>query len=179
MTEVTIRLATSEDVPALRELVTASVRGLSVGYYSPEQIEAALVHMFGVDTQLVEDRTYYVAEADGEIVGCGGWSRRKTLFGGDQWKAGEPDALLDPERDAARIRAFFVRPDRARRGIGGRILRACETAAREQGFRRLELMATLPGEPLYAAYGYVGGERVEIPMGDGPALPGVAMSKEV
>src|SRR5205085_5395002 len=115
--------------------------------------ESALVNVFGVDTQLIIDGTYYVAELDGRVVGGGGWSKRKTLYGGDQTKAAE-DPLLDPETEPARIRAFFIHPDYARRGIGGRIIETCEQAAREAGFTSIELAATLPGEPLYKAFGY-------------------------
>src|SRR5438132_13022679 len=113
---ICIRLATMNEIPALEQLIAASVRSLSIGYYSPTQIESALVHVFGIDTQLITDGTYFVAELDGQLVGCGGWSRRKTLFGGDQMKAVE-DNLLDPKIEPARIRAFFVHPDFARRGI--------------------------------------------------------------
>src|SRR6185369_9263778 len=162
--EIAIRVATRDLVEALRALIDVSARKLSAGYYTPEQIEAAVAEVFGVDTQLVDDGTYYVAEAAGRPVGCGGWSRRQTLFGGDRWKGGREDAVLDPASDPARIRAFFVHPEWARRGIGGRILRACEGAAAVEGFRRLELVATLPGEPLYAAMGYHAIEPVQIAM---------------
>ena len=180
--EISIRTATRDDVEALRALIDVSARGLSAGYYTPEQIEAAVAEVFGVDTQLVDDGTYYVAEAAGNpglLVGCGGWSRRQTLFGGDRWKGGREDAALDPERDPARIRAFFVRPEWARRGIGGRILEACEGAAAAEGFRRLELVATLPGEPLYAAMGYHPIEPVQIAMSGGRELPAVRMGKDL
>jgi GNAT superfamily N-acetyltransferase len=180
--EIAIRTATRDDVEALRALIDVSARGLSAGYYTPEQIEAAVAEVFGVDTQLVDDGTYYVAEAgdrSGVLVGCGGWSRRQTLFGGDRWKGDREDAALDPARDPARIRAFFVHPEWARRGIGGRILRACETAAAAEGFRRLELMATLPGEPLYAAMGYQAIEPVGISMSGALELPCVRMGKDL
>ena len=177
--EIAIRAATRDDVEALRALIDVSARALSAGYYTPEQIEAAVAEVFGVDTQLVDDGTYYVAEAGGRPIGCGGWSRRQTLFGGDRWKGDREDAALDPARDPARIRAFFVHPEWARRGIGGRILRACETAAAAEGFRRLELVATLPGEPLYAAMGYHGIEPVCIPMSGGLELPCVRMGKDL
>ena len=150
---LTVRLARPDDLPALRELIPASVRALSQGYYTPAQIEGAIRHVFGTDTQLIADGTYYVAEAEGTVVGCGGWSRRRTLYGGDQMKA-EADPLLDPATEAARIRAFFVHPDWARRGIASQIIDACVEAARDAGFQRLELMATLPGEPLYRAFGF-------------------------
>jgi GNAT superfamily N-acetyltransferase len=165
-----------DEVPALEALIAASVRGLSIGYYSPEQIESALIHVFGVDSQLIADGTYFVAELDGQIVGCGGWSKRKTLFGGDQTKSGE-DNLLDPNTDAGRIRAFFIHPDFARRGIGKQLIEACETAAQEAGFRRLEMGATLPGEPMYRAVGYEVIERFDLPFPDGVVLPLVRMGK--
>jgi GNAT superfamily N-acetyltransferase len=173
---ITIRPAAIDEVPALDTLIAASVRGLSIGYYSPEQIESALIHVFGVDSQLIADGTYFVAELDGQIVGCGGWSKRKTLFGGDQTKSGE-DNMLDPNTDAARIRAFFIHPDFARRGIGKLLIEACETAAKEAGFRRLEMGATLPGEPMYRAVGYEVIERFDLPFPDGVMLPLVRMGK--
>jgi GNAT superfamily N-acetyltransferase len=173
-----LRLATEEDVPALRELIPRSARALSVGSYTDRQVESALVHLFGVDSQLIADGTYYVAvtEDDGQIVGCGGWSQRQTLYGGDQMK-GAADPLLDPAVDAARIRAFFVDPDHARRGLGRRIIEACEAAARQAGFTHMELGATLPGEPLYAAMGYVVTDRFAIALPDGEQLPCAHMGK--
>lgn len=175
---ISIRPAITEDIPALERLIPASVRGLSAGYYTPQQIESALVYVFGVDTQLIADGTYFVAEADGEIAGCGGWSRRRTLYGGDQMKA-EADPLLDPATDAARIRAFFIHPRYARRGIGTLIIEVCEDAAREAGFSRLELMATLPGLPMYEAGGYTVIERVESVLPDGERLPLARMGKSL
>lgn len=191
---IRIRLAAAGDVPALRLLIEASVRGLQARDYSAEQLEAALRTVYGVDTQLIADGTYFAAEAVVEseseseedsaaapvllpvLVGCGGWSKRKTLYGGDQF-AGREDSLLDPARDAAKIRAFFVHPAWARRGIGGMILEACEVAARAAGFRRLEMGATLTGVPFYRAKGYEELERVEAPLGDGMTLPIVRMGK--
>src|SRR5215471_159582 len=148
-----IRKAAHADIPALNALIEASVRGLQAGDYTPAQIEGALAGVFGVDSQLVADGTYYVVEADGAPVACGGWSMRKTLYGGDQHAVRE-DSLLDPARDAAKIRAFFVHPAWARRGIGGMILETCETAARAAGFTRLEMGATLTGVPFYRVKGY-------------------------
>ncbi|MEO8286079.1 MAG: GNAT family N-acetyltransferase [Chloroflexota bacterium] len=174
--DIQLRLATGKDIPALHELIPTSVRELSINYYTLAQIESAIIHIFGVDTQLIEDSTYFVAESDGQIVGAGGWSKRKTLYGGDQSKA-EADPLLDPVHEPARIRAFYVHPDWARRGIGSRIIRACEGAARDAGFTRLELAATLPGEPLYAAMGYSVIERTSIPLPDGESLPIARMGK--
>ena len=173
-----IRLALMSEVSALEALIAASVRALSVNYYSSEQIESALVHVFGVDTQLIVDGTYFVAELGGKIVGCGGWSKRKTLFGGDQTKSGE-DNLLDPSTDAARIRAFFIHPDFARRGIGKQLIESCETAAKNAGFRRLEMGATLPGEPMYQAVGYEVLERFDLPFSNGVTLPLVRMGKAI
>lgn len=165
-----LRLAAPADVPAISRLIAASVRGLSAGYYSETQVESALRHLFGPDTQLIADGTYYVVEAeDGGLAAAGGWSRRQTLHGGDQWKAGE-DAVLDPARDAARIRAFFVHPAWARRGLGRRLFDRCAVDAFAAGFRRLELTATLPGEPLYRALGFIADERSMVPMPDGQKL---------
>lgn len=175
---ITLRLATPDDLPALHALIPASVRGLSQGWYTPEQIESAIRHVFGPDTQLIADGTYFAAMADGTVVGCGGWSRRRTLYGGDQMKDAE-DPLLDPATEAAKIRAFFVHPDWARRGIASRIMEACRAAAAEAGFQRLELMATLPGEPLYRAFGFQARERVETTLPDGVRVPFVRMDRPI
>jgi N-acetylglutamate synthase-like GNAT family acetyltransferase len=171
-----LRKARLDDKPELERLIARSARGLSAGDYRPEQVDAALKGAFGVDTQLIVDGTYYVAETEGEIVGCGGWSRRRTLFGGDA--RAERDATpLDPAQDAAKIRAFFVDPGWARRGIGAAILARCEDDAAREGFRRLELMATLPGVRLYAARGYVGRGMIRYEMQPGVAIEFVPMSK--
>ena len=130
--EISIRVATMMDVPVLKELIPLSARELSKGYYTPKQAESAIRYIFGVDTQLVDDETYYVAESNGQIVGCGGWSKRKTMFGGDQMKE-KADPLLDPKTEAGRIRAFFIHPSWARKGIGRRIIQACEDAAKACG----------------------------------------------
>ncbi|HXZ31877.1 MAG TPA: GNAT family N-acetyltransferase [Terriglobales bacterium] len=181
---IRIRPASPADIPVLRKLIEASVRGLQAEDYTPAQIEAALKTVYGVDSQLIADGTYFAAEAesfeaaDTEIVGCGGWSKRKTLFGGDHW-SGRQDALLDPNHDAAKIRAFFVHPAWARRGIGGMILTACETAAIAAGFTRLEMGATLSGIPFYKAKGYQALENIEIPLGDGQSMIVVRMAKHV
>jgi GNAT superfamily N-acetyltransferase len=175
----TLRPARDTDIPALGRLIPESVRGLSGGFYTPEQVESALAHIFGVDTRLIEDGTYFVAEADGRIVGGGGWSRRTTLFGGDHRKAGSPDDLLDPATDPARVRAFFVHPDWARRGIGRALLSACESASRAAGFGSLELVATRPGEPLYTACGFDVVERFDIPVRGGAPLPAARMAKRL
>jgi GNAT superfamily N-acetyltransferase len=173
---ILIRNATMHDVPTLMRLIADSVRQLSAGYYSNDEIERALVVVFGVDTQLIEDGTYFVAESAGEVAGCGGWSKRSTLYGGDQAKDGA-EVELRPAEAAARIRAFFVAPAHARQGIGRRILEACESAAWQHGFRRAELVATLPGEPLYAAFGYQPIAPVPIDLGDGYTLRCVRMGK--
>ena len=164
---VQIRLATMADIPVLEELIRESVSNLSAGFYTGTQIETALSHIFGVDTQLILDETYFIAEIDHMIAGSGGWSKRETLFGGDQMKSGEPDRLLDPANEAARLRAFYVHPRWSRRGVGSRVLTECETAAKLAGFNRIELVATLPGERLYAARGYerVGAMQLETPGG--------------
>ena len=186
--KIRIRLAETRDIPLLRELIEASVRGLQAGDYSAAQLESALRTVYGVDTQLISDGTYFAAEAtefSGEepagvpvLVGCGGWSRRKTLFGGDQFSQRE-DSLLDPAVDAAKIRAFFVHPAWARRGIGGMILEACEAAAWAAGFRRLEMGATLTGVPFYRVKGYAELEATEVPLEDGLTLPIVRMGRRV
>jgi GNAT superfamily N-acetyltransferase len=161
---VHIRLATPGQVPELEALIARSARGLSRADYSDAEIEALIEHIFGVDSQVVADGTYFVAEIDGRIAGCGGWSRHRTLFGGDRFAARE-DGLLDPAVDAARIRAFFVDPDFARRGVGAGILTACEEAATAAGFRTLALMATLPGIPFYEAAGFIGTVDTIVPAG--------------
>lgn len=173
------RLATIEDIPELTELIAASARELTAGDYTSEQIEAALGSAWGVDTQLIRDGTYFVVESPGAgIIACGGWSYRKTLFGGDG-QAGREAAVLDPATDAARIRAFFVRPDWSRRGVGSMLLAECERAARAHGFTSTALMATLPGVRLYRKFGYVGNEQVSSPLPNGLAIAFVPMSKQL
>lgn len=171
-----IRPATLEEKPLLQALIARSARGLSAQDYSPQQIEGALRGAFGVDTQLIIDGTYFVAEEAGQLIGCGGWSYRRTLFGGDA-RADRETGDLDPKKDAAKIRAFFVDPGHARRGIGKAILEACERAARAQGFTRFEMMATLPGVRLYEVCGYEADERVSYPLGPDLAIDFVRMSK--
>jgi GNAT superfamily N-acetyltransferase len=173
-----IRAADPADVPALTSLIRQSVLGLSGGDYSPAQLASALSHLFGVDTRLIEDRTYYAVEAEGGIVACGGWSRRRTLFGGDQY-ADRSDDRLDPASEAARIRAFFVHPAWSRKGIGRLLIEHCERAARAQGFGRMELMATLTGIPLYERAGYRVVERVEVDLPDGVRFPLARMEREL
>lgn len=174
----TLRLATATDAARLTSLIDASVRGLQTSDYTSEQIDGALRTVYGVDSRLIEDGTYFVVESGSEIVGCGGWSKRKTLFGGDQY-ARRQDDQLDPRVDAAKIRAFFVHPDWARRGIGTMILDACERAATEAGFTMLEMGATLTGVPMYGARGYAAVERVEVPVGPGVTMTIVRMEKRI
>lgn len=173
-----IRLATFDDIPALERLIEESVRALGASYYSPQQIESSLAHIFGVDTQLIADGTYFVVEAEGQIAGCGGWSKRKTLYGGDRMKRGEDD-LLDPKIEASRIRAFFIHPNFARRGIGRMLLASCGKAASQAGFTAMELGATLPGEPLYTACGFHIIERIEETLPDGVTVPIIRMGKSI
>jgi GNAT superfamily N-acetyltransferase len=179
---ILIRPARDEDVVGLEELIPMAVRDLSKGFYTPRQIDSAIAHVFGVDRQLIADGTYFVAEANGgrRLVGCGGWSRRKTMFGGDRTAFKEAnDELLDPARDAARLRAFFVHPAFSRRGIGRTIVRMCEQAARDAGFTSMDLVATLPGAPLYAACGYRSVERFDIDIPGGIAVPAIKMHKSL
>jgi GNAT superfamily N-acetyltransferase len=164
------RLARHIDIPALRELIVLSGHALSAGFYSPAQAEAITEHVFGVDTQLIDDGTYFVIEEEGRMVACGGWSRRRTLFGGDQTKRG-PDPLLDPATEPARIRAFFVHPSAARRGHGRMLMNACVEAARSAGFHELELVSTLPGEPLYLASGFSVEARFDLHLPGGIDVP--------
>jgi GNAT superfamily N-acetyltransferase len=173
-----IRLATLDDAEAIARLIELSVRGLQADDYTAEQMTGALGTVFGVDRQLIRDGSYFVAERDDQMVGCGGWSWRQTLFGGDA-VAGKNDDELRPGVDAARIRAFFVHPDFARRGIGSQIMRACEEAARAHGFTDLTLMATLTGVRLYLRHGFEAVERHASPLGNGAELPMVEMYKRL
>ena len=181
---ISVRVAIPADIPRMRKVIEASVRGLQPGFYTEEQIDGALASVYGVDTQLIADGTYFIAEVlapDGaveDVAGCGGWSKRKTLYGGDQF-AGREDSLLDPARDAAKIRAFFVAPRWARQGVGTLILDACESAAIDGGFTRLEMGATLSGVAFYEARGYAKLEALEVPLDGGVQLPIVRMAKTV
>lgn len=175
---ITLRQATLDDIPALESLIARSARGLSTADYRPAQVEGALRGAFGVDTQLVNDQTYFVAEDNGAIVGCGGWSFRSTLFGSDA-RGGRDSSLLDPKSQAAKIRAFFVDPSWARRGIGTLLLERCEDEARARGFSEVELMATLPGVKLYAVRGYVGAEMVRYEVGQGESIEFIPMRKSL
>jgi GNAT superfamily N-acetyltransferase len=178
-----LQVATPTDIPRIRELITASVRALQVEY-SPEQREAALATVFTVDSQLVADGTYLLAFAEssqpeegGRLAGCGGWSRRKTLYGGDQQLEDIAADLLDPAHDAAKIRAIFVHPDFARRGLGAALLQAAEQAAQRDGFTRFEMGSTLAGVPLYQGKGYEAIEQIDVPVGEGRSISVVRMSK--
>jgi hypothetical protein len=173
-----LRLACADDIPELEGLIERSVRALQAADYSAAQMDGALGSVFGVDRQLIGDQTYFVAEHEGAIIACGGWSKRASLFGSDAVRAAE-DALLDPVQDAARIRAFFVHPDHARCGLGRAILFACEEAICAAHFRSVELVATLPGVPFYRAFEYEAGEHYEVPLGNGLSLPVVQMSKNL
>jgi GNAT superfamily N-acetyltransferase len=171
-----IRKATLSDRDAIAQLIKESARGLSRADYSDAQIEGAIATVFGVDTNLILDGTYFVADCSGMLVGCGGWSRRKTLFGGDQYPTRDASDL-DPATEPAKIRAFFIHPQHARKGIARAILDACEGAARSFGFQSLELMSTLPGIKLYRACGYEGEDRVELEVGEGVTIGLVPMRK--
>jgi N-acetylglutamate synthase-like GNAT family acetyltransferase len=195
--EVRIRKAELADVPALTRLIETSVRELQAEDYTRAQLEGALQSVVGVDSKLIEDGTYLVAEAksidvfpdraktmqgknsgsEWVIAGCGGWSKRKTLYGSDHW-ADREDTLLDPKRDAAKIRAFFIHPQWARRGVGSKILEACETAAREAGFTSYEMGATLTGAKLFGAKGYIAVENVEVPLNNGLSFTIIRMAKQ-
>ena len=173
-----LRLATFDDAAAIDSLMKASAGVLFPRFYGQEQSASAVKHIAVLDATLISDGTYFVAERDGRLVACGGWSRRDKLYTGSG--PGERDArLLDPASEPARVRAMFVRADWTRRGLGTLILRACEAAARAEGFRRLSLMATLPGLALYERYGFRVLEFVEIPLPDGLTIPGARMETRI
>jgi GNAT superfamily N-acetyltransferase len=173
-----LRQATAADSAEIKELIARSIRALGAKDYSVEQIEGALNGAFGLDSQLISDGTFFVVEGDGRLIGCGGWSYRRTLFGGDA-RSGRDAGTLDPGSDAAKIRAFFIDPTAARRGIGTALLERCEDEARRYGFRRAEMMATVPGKRLYEARGYVPGEKINYPVGPGVSIEFVPMSKSL
>jgi GNAT superfamily N-acetyltransferase len=177
--EWSLRLAREDDIPALEKLIPFSVRGLQASHYSAAQMDAALGSVFGVDRQLIRDGTYFVIEHEGELIGGGGWSKRKTLFGSDHHQSTRDDGELNPMEDSARIRAFFVHPDWARRGLGRAILEECEKAIQDAGFHAIELAATLPGVPFYSVFGYSSGERSEVPLPNGLTLGIVRMQKHL
>ena len=174
-----IRTAVQADVPALTDLITRSARQLSRGYYTEQEAESAIKYVFGVDSTLIADGTYYVVEVNGVRAACGGWSRRRTLYGGDRRPVGASAELLDPATDAARIRAFFVAPEFARRGFGRLLLGHCVEAASTAGFRMLELMSTLPGVPFYGALGFDSVEPVRDILPDGVPLSFVRMTRRM
>lgn len=173
-----MRPARLDEVPVLETLIAESVRVLQAADYTSRQLELALRTVYGVDTQLIRDGTYFVVEAQGLVVACGGWSRRKTLYGGDRHRERE-DSLLDPATDAARIRAFFVRPGWERRGIGSLMVRACEEAASTHGFSRMEMGATLTGVALYRSHGYAELETISVPLAAGVTMAVVRMAKSL
>ena len=178
MSDLCIRPARPADIPRIEALIEASVRTLQAGDYDPDQIERSLRLVFGVDRQLIGDETYFVVEAGPALAACGGWSFRRTLFGADAIHSRD-DAELHPDREPAKIRAFFVAPAFARQGLGSRLLAVCEAAALARGFTALELGATLTGEPLYARHGYRVVERLDTPLTDGVTLPIVRMVKSL
>ena len=172
--KLTHRLASREDLDALRALMDAAIAELQKPFLDAQQVASSRTIM-GLDTQLIDDGTYFVVEIDGELAGCGGWSRRATLYGGDQ-TPGRDAALLDPSKDAARVRAMYTNPLHVRKGVGRLILSLCEEAARREGFARVELMATMAGEPLYRACGYEAVERILDDRGGAP-VPMLRMTK--
>jgi len=175
---VIIRRAKIEERDQIQQLIAVSARQLSREHYTDAQIETAIATVFGVDTDLIDDGTYFVVEIDGELAGCGGWSKRKTLFGGDQYSSRDA-GYLDPESEPAKIRAFFIHPDHARKGIARAILTRCEDEARAQGFRALELMATLPGIEFYKSCGFVDTGNLDLNLTDAVKLELVPMRKEL
>ena len=176
MAGLTSRRAGLEDIPALQAVMAAAIGELQKGFLTPQQIESSRMIM-GLDSQLVADGTYFIIESDGQIAGCGGWSRRATLYGGDHTPGREP-ALLDPATDAARVRAMYTHPGFARRGVGRLILELCEAAAKAEGFKRLELMGTMSGKPLYESYGFEPIEDIVDDRGGAP-VPLTRMGKAI
>jgi GNAT superfamily N-acetyltransferase len=175
---VLVRHATPADIPAMEALIARSGIELSTGFYTPEQAQAVTRYVFGVDTQLVADQTYFVIEKDGQLAACGGWSKRSTLFGADRTKQGA-DPLLDPATEPARIRAFFVDPSAARQGLGRLLLQHCTDAAAAGGFDTLELAATMPGVPLYQACGFEIVAPIEITLPGEVQVPLAKMRKSI
>ncbi|MRW82958.1 GNAT family N-acetyltransferase [Pseudoduganella sp. FT26W] len=175
---IAVRHATQADIPAMEALIARSGIALSAGFYTPEQAQAVTRYVFGVDTQLVADQTYFIIEKDGQLAACGGWSKRSTLFGADRTKTGA-DPLLDPATEPARIRAFFVDPSAARQGLGRMLLQHCSDAAAAGGFHTLELAATMPGVPLYTACGFSIVEPIEITLPGDVLVPLAKMRKAI
>jgi GNAT superfamily N-acetyltransferase len=174
---LTTRLATAADIPALKDLMDRAIGELLPAFLSPQEV-AASHEIMGLDTQLIEDGTYYIVELDGALAGCGGWSRRATLFGGDH-TGGRDAALVDPATEPARVRAMYTHPDFVRRGVGRLILELCESRARAEGFKRCQLAATMAGEPLYAACDYQRIEAFEAETATGVRVPLVRMGKSI
>jgi len=178
MTNKTIRLATLEDIPRLKALIALSGIELSKGFYTDQQARSVTDEVYGVDTQLIHDQTYYLIEIDDQIAACGGWSQRATLCGSDQTKQGE-DKKINPETDAARIRAFFVAPEFARQGLASQMLEHCVNAAKQAGFKQVELVATMPGEPFYLQKGYFLDYRYALHLSNGVKVPVARMIKDI
>lgn len=178
MDDVLFRRALEEDAPDIQRLIEASIRVLGGKYYNPKEVESSLIHLFGVDSTMIRDGTYFVAVVDQKVVGSGGWSYRLTPFGGDQATDVRNAAFRDPLKDPAIIRAMYVHPEWARRNIGQRIIRACEQAARVAGFAKMELVATLSGVDFYLKQGYAQQERVDIPLPDGAVIGAYRMTKQ-
>lgn len=178
MAQFTHRLAKVGDLGALREVMRRSIESLQVGFLTPEQVRASHTVM-GLDTQLIRDSTYFIVESDGQIAGCGGWSWRSTLYGGDDSIVSREPKALDPASDAARIRAMYTNPEFARQGVGRMLIRLCEEAAMQAGFRKTTMMATMAGVPLYKACGYVEIEPVLSAPVDGVQVPLVRMEKDL
>lgn len=173
-----IRKASLADRDAIQQLIAESARGLSRKYYDDAQIEGAIASVFGVDTTLIDDGTYFVVESEQGLIGCGGWSRRRTLFGGDQYETRDT-SYLDPASEPAKIRAFFIHPDHARKGVGRALLDRCESEAAAHGFRVLELMSTLPGVKFYQSCGYVERGDFHLDLRENVKLELVPMRKEI
>jgi GNAT superfamily N-acetyltransferase len=173
-----LRVAVTPDAPRIAALMEASIRSIFPAYYNDQQVESSVVYIGHLDEQLIDDGTYFVHEADGEIVACGGWSRRNKLFAG-RGDAEDDNRLLDPQTEPARVRAMFVRADWTRRGLGRAILEACENAARAEGFTQLVLGATLAGEPLYRSFGFHEVARSEVTMPDGVSVDVVSMERPI
>jgi len=176
--DYSIRKASLADREAIQRLIAESARGLSREHYDDAQIEAAIATVFGVDSDLIDDGTYFVVESAGELIGCGGWSRRHTLFGGDQYVSRDT-SYLDPSLEPAKIRAFFIHPGHARKGVGRALLDRCESEAWAHGFRALELMATLPGVKFYQSCGFVVQGDYELQLVEGVKLELAPMRKEM
>ena len=178
MTQITHRIATEADIPALHGLMDRAIAELQAGFLSPEQVRAS-ARVMGLDSQLVRDGTYFMVEVDGVLAACGGWSWRSTLYGGDASIIAREPEPLNPATDAAKVRAMYTHPDFTRRGLGRYVIDLCEAAARDAGFARTEMMATLAGEPLYVACGYRPIEHIQSRAIDGVTVPLIRMGKEL